>query len=324
VIDEERIVRAFPVWLISAAFIAVVAGCASPATPAVATSGAAVQSVVPDARAAATGDGRIYSSSYGNSTVTYYDKGTGPNNPVAGSLSGTFEAPEGLAVDRAGNVYVANGDAQNVLVYASGASSPTLTLSSPNGFPTDVAVAPDGTVYVANVWGMAGNPGSVDVYAKGASEPTTTLSYRAFTQVVGIAMDRSGNLFVSYDANHGSVGSAVEFRHGKTVVPTKISVAAAGGIGFDGAGHMLLIDRDSSTLNVYDAGNTKPIHKLKLPGSPIYFAFGKNYKMLYVADYADGAIDVYRYTPSALQRTDTITNGMNASSTSLGIAVSPQ
>jgi sugar lactone lactonase YvrE len=321
-VNQEKNMLSLPSRLLSASIVAALAGCSGAGGPLTFASNQQTQAVLHVANS--NGGGRIYSSSYGNSTVSYYDKGTGPNNPVAGMLTGTFEAPEGMAVDDSGNLYVANGDAQNVLVYAPGASSPTTTLSDPNGFPVDVAVDSDGTIYAANIWGMAGNPGTIAVYKNGATSPTSVLNDRAFTQVAGAALDRHGNLFVSYDANHGSVGAVVEFQHGKKMVQTKISLGAAGGIGFDAAGHLLAMDCAASTLNVYDAGNAKPIHKLKLPGSPIYFAFGKQSKMLYVANYANGEIDVYDYTPSKLTLSNTITNGMNASSDNLGVAISPQ
>jgi hypothetical protein len=311
---------------IGIAFIAAaLAGCSgSPSAGNIGTPAApAANSFVRNGALANTAPtGRIYSSSYGTNTVEYFDKGTGPNNPVAGSLSGTFEAPEDMAVDGSGNLYVANGNAQNVLVYPSGASSPGTTLSAPDGFPDDVVVAPDGTVYAANLWGMAGNPGTVEVYTKGATSPTSVLRYQGLTEVVGVALDHSGNVFVSYNQNHETFGAVEEFRKGNPV-STKIKVGTAGGIGFDPYGHMLLIDRKTSTLNVYEAGSTKPKYKLSLPGAPIYFKIGPNKKMLYVANFASGEIDAYDYTPSKLTLVNSITNGMNASSNNLGLAISP-
>ncbi|HEY3676352.1 MAG TPA: hypothetical protein VGK84_10220 [Candidatus Tumulicola sp.] len=309
-----------PLRVLAAFVAAALAGCSgSPGVTGVAP-GALTQSA---SRTAAAPTGRIYSSSYGNSTVVYYDKGTGPNNPVAGTLTGTFESPEDMAVDASGNLYVANGNAQNVLVYPAGATSPGTTLSAPDGFPDDVAVAPNGTVYAANLWGMAGNPGTIEVYKKGTTSPTSVLRDQGFSEVMGVALDRRGNVFVSYNQNHETFGAVEEFRNGSPVA-TKISVGTAGGIGFDPYGHMLLIDRKSSTLNVYDAGSTKPKYKLALPGSPIYFKIGPNKKMLYVANLTQGEIDAYDYTPSKITLVNKITNGMNASSDNLGVALSPQ
>lgn len=148
--------------------------------------------------------GLIYSSSYGGNTVDYYFKGSGPNNPIAGALKGDFAAPQGIAVDQAGNVYVTNSNGQSVFVYAKGSKSPTLTLVDNNNFPVDVTVAPDGTVNVANGGGGASN---VVVYRPGSSDPMETLTNGHFLPVVGVALDKQGNLFVS--CNAGGVGAAM-------------------------------------------------------------------------------------------------------------------
>ena len=71
-------------------------------------------------------------------------EGSGPNNPIAGALKGDFAAPQGIAVDQPGNVYVTNLNGQSVFVYAKGSKSPTLVHN--NYFPVHVTVASDGTI----------------------------------------------------------------------------------------------------------------------------------------------------------------------------------
>jgi serine/threonine-protein kinase len=265
--------------------------------------------------------GHIYSSSFGANTVTYYNKGAGPNNPVAGSLTGSFENPEGMAVDKAGNLYVTNSNAKNVLVYPPGATSASLTLTDPNGFPDDIAFGSDGTAYVANLWAPMGNPGSISVYPPGATTPSTTLNDQAFVQVVGVALDKHNNVFVSYDQTNGAHGTVVEFRAGSsTPTATNIVLGSAGGIGFDKAGRMLVIDQAAPTLNVYHPGSSTPATQLPLPGASLYFSWAKSLKRIYVADYALGEIDVFDYTPAKLTLINTITNGIVASDNNLGIA----
>jgi hypothetical protein len=269
--------------------------------------------------------GLIFSALASNNTIDYYVKGTGPNNPVGGSLSGSLASPEGMATDSAGDLYVANTEDKNVLVYARGSNSPTATLNDPGEFPADVAVAADGTVYVANVFGPMFAPGNVVIYAPGSSSPTKTLTNKHFNHVIGVALDRNGNLFVSCNGNLGSgSGGVVEFKSGSVEGrDTHISLHAAGGVGFDRDGHLVVIDQDAATLNVYDIGNPKPIHQLALPGDAYYFAFNKESTRVYVADYGLSEIDVFRYRPSALTLVNKITNGISASSGNIGIAATP-
>ena len=138
----------------------------------------------------------IFNSSFGGNDVDYYLKGSGPNNPVAGSLSGDFNNPLGIGVDQQGDLYVANSGAENVLVYANGSTSPTNTLNDPDRFPADVAISSNGTVYVANGFGPMGASGNVVVYSAGATSPTQTLNNRDFLHVSGVALDKAGDLFV--------------------------------------------------------------------------------------------------------------------------------
>jgi sugar lactone lactonase YvrE len=303
--------------------VALLSGCSEsgPLTTATAAGAALPSSTHPRAHASS---GLIYSAS-GTNSVEYFLKNTGPNNPVAGSISGDFSAPVGMGVDKGGDLYVANNDAENVLVYRSGSTSPSATLNDPNQFPYDVAIAPDGTAYVASISGPMGASGSLVAYAPGASNPTRTLSDEHFLYVIGVALDKNGNVFASYDAHMvAGTASVVEFKAGKDKpTETHIKLGAAGGIGFDNAGHLVALDLQAQTLNVYDAGKRTPIQKLKLPGTSIFFSFNKDSSRLYLADYSQGKIDEYRYRPDGLTLINTITNGMSPSSYNQGIATTP-
>jgi hypothetical protein len=292
--------------------------------PAPGTTAALAESAAGQSAAKATG--RIYSSSYGANTVDYYLKGTGPHNRIAGALKGDFSNPGGLAIDNAGNIYVPNGNGQNIFVYAKGSKSPTLTLQDPKYFPTDITVAPgDGTVYVANSGGFIGASGNVLVYPPGASNPVQTLNDGYFLHVEGVALDKSGSLFVTCNAgNGGNSGNVVEFPKNSSIGKNlHIHLGFAGGVELDGQGNLLVMDESVPSLNVYAPGKHKPSHQFALPGASRYFAFGKDSSVLYVADYALGEIDVFRYSPHALTQTNTITDGILASNYNLGVAVDP-
>jgi hypothetical protein len=299
------------------------AGCSSPGAP---LGASGVPSSVSAAPARDAGHGTIYASSFGGNTVDYYLKSSGPSYPVAGSLSGSLDNPWGMAVDANDDVYVANSEDENVLVYAKGSTSPTSTLEDPNKFPCDVALGSDGTVYVANGSGTMFSAGNVVIYEKGASEPTQTLNNSHFYHVAGLALDKAGNLFVSYNVfGPSKTGGVVEFKApGFThTANMHVKLGYAGGVGFDSAGHLLVVDQKVPSLNVYTVGKRKPIATLSLPGTSWFFAFNKNSTRLYVADSQLGEIDIFDYTPTALTQVGKITSGLSPSNDDFGVADTP-
>lgn len=313
-----RLLHGYSLFIIVS--LAFLAGCSSNAplgAPNVPSIGAA-------SRDAATG-GVIYASSYGANTVDYYLKGTGPNNPVAGSLSGSLSQPWGMAFDRSGNLYVANTNDDNVLVYAKGSTSPTRTLNDPADFPCDVAVRSDGTVFVANTDGPIGASGNVKIYEPGSTNPGQLLGNGHFLHVAGVALDKAGNVFISYNGLAQGTGGVVEYHAPKYTNTTNMHIKLdfAGGVGFDGAGHLLVIDQQVPSLNVYTVGQRKAIATLSLPGGSWFFAFNHDSTRLYVADDKLGEIDVFRYHPTALKQINTITNGLGPSNTVFGVASWP-
>ncbi len=300
--------------------LGVLAGCSASSTPGTPNAPSAGAAAV----ARDTGGGLIYASSFGDNTVDYYEKGTGPNNPVAGTLSGSLSNPWGMAVDKSGNLYVANSEDENVLVYEKGSTSPTRTLED-SKFPCDVAVGSDGTVYVANGSGPMFSSGNVVIYGSGATQPTQTLNNGHFFHVAGLALDKAGNLFVSYNGQLSGTGGVVEYHAPKFTNTTNmhIKLGYAGGVGFDAKGHLLVIDQTAPSLNVYNVGQRKAVATLTLPGESWFFAFNQKSTRLYVSDQQLGEIDVFRYTPTALKQVDKITNGENPSSDDFGVADTP-
>jgi len=229
-------------------------------------------------------------------------------------------------VDTNDNLYVANAQDENVLVYANGSTSPTATLNDPNKFPCDVAVGADGTVYVANGSGTMFSSGNVVIYPQGATEPTQTLNNKHFYHVAGLALDKAGNLFVSYNVFGGSqTGGVVEFKapNFKHTIDMHVTLGYAGGVGFDGAGHLLVVDQKAPSLNVYNVGQRTQIATLSLPGASWFFAFNKKSTNLYVADSQLGEIDIFSYEPTALKQIGKITSGLGPSNDDFGVADTP-
>ena len=115
----------------------------------------------------------------------------------------TLSGPNGIAVDAAGNLYVANTTGNEVLkIDASGTAIALATAASPafNG-PTGVAVDAHGNVYVADT----GNNLVREIVASGGvvsgSSSVITLNQSggatAFDHPEGVAVDAAGNVYVA-------------------------------------------------------------------------------------------------------------------------------
>jgi hypothetical protein len=211
----------------------VVAACASP-TSAVSTAPnvpallrAGSSHMAPDAKSQAL----LYVSSVLTNDVYVfaYPKGT-----PEGTLTG-FNVPYGLCSDAAGNVFIVNDGASQIVEYAHGGTTPIATLSDPGEFPEGCAVDPvTGNLAVANFYSTSGS-GSVAIYV-GATGTPTLYTDPDLAQYRFCGYDNKGNLFVD-GVNSGSVFTLAELPHGKnslSTIPFKQTIEWPGGVQFDG------------------------------------------------------------------------------------------
>jgi sugar lactone lactonase YvrE len=115
----------------------------------------------------------------------------------AGAAPGQFQRPQGVAVDAAGNIYVA--DTGNNRLQKLSASGQVQWVYAPGGTqalvqPSDVKLAPDGSVYVLN-----NNYTAVRLSATGQLLSTFSLRFpgsSTFDQTVGLEIDAAGTLYM--------------------------------------------------------------------------------------------------------------------------------
>ena len=168
---------------------------------------------------------------------------------VAGTANGTgtaaqFDSPSGLAFDKSGNLYVSDtGNGTIRKITPARAVSTFAGVAGTSGFlngatggaqfnsPLGIAVAPNGTVYVAD----SGNhciraiaAGSVSTFAGspqnwGSANGTGTNAM--FNGPVGLAFDSRTNLFVG-DANNDTI---------RKITPNRTVTTFAGAAGVDGS-----------------------------------------------------------------------------------------
>jgi DNA-binding beta-propeller fold protein YncE len=135
----------------------------------------------------------VYVSDVTSSVVDIFDV----HGRKVGEITTGLSAPVGLFVDKKHRLWVANGGANNVLVFPRGAKAPTLTLTQRRDYqPNDVAMCPDGTVVVANSF----NAGGIAVYPPGHAMPARYLQAElsgAGGDEYFVTCDASGNVFAN-------------------------------------------------------------------------------------------------------------------------------
>ena len=201
---------------------------------------------------------------------------------VAGFSDGTgstaqFSSPAAIAVDGAGNLYVADKGNQRIRKIAPGGVVTTLAGSGSAGFadaagaaaqfssPAGIAASADGVVYVADTgnhrvrrvaadggvstWAGTGVAGYADAWANHAGQ---------LSSPQGVTIDGAGNVFVGDTGNRrirkitpaGSLltlaGSGVAGIAGG--LRTVAQFAAPTGVAVDGAGNVFVADRDNNLI----------------------------------------------------------------------------
>jgi hypothetical protein len=192
------------------------------------------------------------------SAVTEYAQGYTSGPPTR---SITVDEPTGIAIDPAGNLYVANCEvcnpsyfhtgADQILVYAPGTTSPMRTITAGVNEPVALAVDSAGTLYVANCnCGINGAPGGSDTvteYANGGTTLTRTVS--GLTTPFAIAVDTADSLYV---ANYGS-NSVTKYLQGNTTPALTITTGlnAPGAVALDKNGTLYVSNTAGTTVSEY-------------------------------------------------------------------------
>jgi sugar lactone lactonase YvrE len=168
--------------------------------------------------------------------VTTVAVGCATVTPVQSVIAGYFQNPEGVAVDAAGNVYVADtyNNAVKKIPYSNGSYGVPVTLGSGFSYPTAVAVDAAGNVYVAD----PGNNAVTEIPYSNGSYGTPVTIGSGFSYPSGVAVDAAGNVFVADTGNsaikeipysNGSYGTPITIGSGFSY-PSGVAVDVAGNV----------------------------------------------------------------------------------------------
>lgn len=182
---------------------------------------------------------------YGSNDVYVYSY---PKGKLEGTLTG-FNEPSGQCVDKAGNVFIANFGASQILEYAHGGTSPINTLSDPGYYPLGCSVDPTtGNLAVTNRLSTSFTAGDVAIYEDASGTPT---SYTApnFYYYEFCGYDNRGNLYID-GTTKGSALEYAELTSGSSSFSTLTinqSIGFPGGVQWDGA-HLAIGDQSAAVI----------------------------------------------------------------------------
>ncbi len=212
-------------------------------------------------------------------------RGSGPP-PAGPALQAELNQPKSVAVDAAGNVYIAdagNGVIEKVTpggdlsVIAGGGATPPSTTPGPAtsaalSFPSGVAVDANGNVYIAdagnNVIEKVTPDGDLSVIAGGgATPPSTTPGPATSAQLIspsGVAVDAAGNVHIADTGNNviekvTPDGDLSVIAGGGGTLPSTTSGPATSallngprGVAVDTAGNVYIADTGNNFVEVVD------------------------------------------------------------------------
>jgi sugar lactone lactonase YvrE len=180
--------------------------------------------------------------------------------------------PASVAVDAAGDVFVADYGNDRVLKLAAGSTDPIVLPFTGLDRPGHVAVSPAGDVYVSDTRGVA-------KLAAGAKEPTM-LPFTDRAQRSGLTVDNAGNVYLSEWDDASKVLKLAAGSTEQTVLPI-VDVQAAGEVGVDGAGNVYVLDGQKNRVIKLAAGSDDqtvlPLRGLEYPDGLAVNAAGDMY-----------------------------------------------
>jgi hypothetical protein len=180
---------------------------------------------------------------------------SGPYLTFLQSFTTALSAPYGTAITPSGMWYIANSGAANVPVFNLATSGvvtgPIETLSVPDGLPVDVDANATGSLVAVSNYSDPSGVGAVELYAHGSTTPTGALSVPGPAYGIGVALDKAGNCYWSYNTNPstGGPGEIVEFPKCHGSAKPIAAVGFAGGLAFNKANDLFFIDQSAGTVN---------------------------------------------------------------------------
>ncbi|HEY2476515.1 MAG TPA: hypothetical protein VGI19_17175 [Candidatus Cybelea sp.] len=244
----------------------------------------------------------ISDESFGKLYVFSYPKGT-----LEGTITG-LSMPQGLCVDKKGDVFVTTFYAGEILEYAHGGSSSIQTLNNPGEYMLGCSVDPTtGNLAAMDFSTSSGGPASVAIYKKAKGNPTVySDSDLQFGNQLGY--DNHGNIFLDGLSNQGF--DFAELPKGSsnfTEISLNVTIDTPGGVQWDGK-YVAVGDETGGEIYQTNGSGGKVIGTTKLGGgSPEVSEFFIDGKTVVGPSPLTGAVSFWKY-PAGGGPTKTLSN----------------
>jgi hypothetical protein len=226
-----------------------------------------------------------------------------------GTISSGLSGPDGDWYDTKGNLYVADYKNVDVQEYAPAATKPTFTYSAKLIDPVGVTTNKKGNVFVAD-YDDGGSSGTVTEYA----QKSNTIAYQCLVggAAEGVAVDKNGNVFVSYN---GSIGGALaEFKGGLkgcTETILGVSLKYAGGLILDKKKDLVVCDQSPPVIDIIKPPYSSVSSTITGFSDPFHVALNAKNTLVFVADPAAAEVFVDKYPTGSSYATLGSSNGLS-------------
>jgi len=226
-----------------------------------------------------------------------------------GTISKGLIHPDGDWYDSQGNLYVADYGGVDVQEYAPNGTSPAFTYSAGLIDPVDVTADTQDDVFVAD-YDNGAQSGTVTEYAQESND--ITYQCEPGGSVEGVAVDKSGDVFASYNA--GGAAKIVEYKGGLsgcagTVL--KVTLSYAGGLVVDEKNDLVACDQTAGVVDIIKSPYTKVSSKIKGFSEPFHVGLNAGNKLLFVADVVKAEVFVDKYPSGSSYTTLGSANGLS-------------
>ncbi|MGP8199826.1 MAG: BACON domain-containing protein [Limisphaerales bacterium] len=235
-------------------------------------------------------------------TVTQAGSTYVATDPMTTLVSSGLHGPFGVAVDGAGNVYIADTYNDAIKEWAVANNTVTSLVSSGLIQPRGVAVDGAGNVYIAD----AGNSAVKEWTA--ANNTVTTLVSSGLNFPCAVALDGETNVYIADSANV----AIYKWTRANDTLTTLISsgLGQPRGVAVDAAGNVYVADVDSFSIKMWTVANHTLTTLVSLFGGPNGVAVdGAGNVYSYSADYAGTAVQ--KWTAANNSLTTLVSSGLD-------------